>query len=97
MNLYKKKSSEKICLTLLENLNSNEVCNKNEHLKQFFSLYQKQSFRIKTDLRLKLFMGTQVSKRKQLLEFDGFAEEDDDQLERPLNGIVQLIGSFQDD
>jgi hypothetical protein len=42
-------------------------------------------------------MGTLVSKRKQLLEFDGFAEEDEDQHESPLNGIVQLIGSFQDD
>ena len=39
-NLYKNKSAEKICLTLLSNLSSNQVCNKNEHLKQFFKLYQ---------------------------------------------------------
>jgi hypothetical protein len=39
-NLYKNKSAERICHTLLSNLSSNTVCNKNEHLKQFFKLYQ---------------------------------------------------------
>ena len=66
-SLYTKKSAEKNCITFLENLNSNDVNNKNEHMRQFYQLYQKQNFRMKTDLRLKLFMGTRVVTKKSVV------------------------------
>lgn len=66
-SLYTKKSAEKNCMTFLENLNSNYVNNKNEHMRQFYQLYQKQNFRMKTDLRLKLFMGTRVVTKKSVV------------------------------
>ena len=96
-NLYAKKSSDSICHTLLQNINSQEVCNKNEHLIQFFSLYQSQSFRMKTDLRLKLFMGNSIQSRSQQTELDAFLQDQQQINGNSLNGIIQLIGSFQDD
>jgi len=69
-NMYTDKPLNVIITTLLENIDSITVPNKNEHILQFFNLYQKQKFRFKTEMRKTLFLGSYPMVLNEATEID---------------------------
>lgn len=92
-NMYLDKPVAQIVATLLDNLVSPLTVNKNEHMNQFFQLYRQQRFRMKTEFRKLLFLGSRPLK---IVGTRHSSEEEKKQSDFKL-GIISLLPLFIDD
>mmetsp|Transcript_37568 Transcript_37568/g.57548 ORF Transcript_37568/g.57548 Transcript_37568/m.57548 type:complete len:238 (-) Transcript_37568:1643-2356(-) len=91
-DLYLGKSPAVVVDTILQFLNDSQTLNKDVHIAQFYTLYQHQEFRMKTELRLRLFLGNHVKPGKA-----GEEVKTVDSSEGKIDGLIHLIGNFQRD
>ncbi len=91
-DLYLGKPPATVVDTIPQFLNNPQTLNKDVHIAQFYQLYQHQEFRMKTDLRLRLFLGNQIKPGKQAEE-----EKTEDSGDSKVDGLIHMIGNFQRD